>query len=80
MFVDVISELRESFLLHVERKSFMVAGVVVAIVAALLLLGCLWINWCHTDTGEYRYIPVSQVSILLYSNIYFHGILELRPV
>ena len=44
-----------------ERRSLVVAGVVVAIGAALMLLGCLWIHWCHTEQGRYLYIPVSQV-------------------
>lgn len=48
-----ISELKESLILHVERRSLMVAGVVVAIGAAIMLLGCLWIHWCHTEHGEY---------------------------
>ncbi|PVD24161.1 hypothetical protein C0Q70_14631 [Pomacea canaliculata] len=46
-------ELKESLILHVERRSLMVAGVVVAIGAAIMLLGCLWIHWCHTEHGEY---------------------------
>ncbi|XP_076447604.1 uncharacterized protein LOC143284626 [Babylonia areolata] len=63
-------ELRESLLLHVERRSLVVAGVVVAVVAALLLLGCVWIHWCHTEHGEYRYIPISQVEeFLRYQNL-----------
>lgn len=48
-----ISELKESLILHVERRSLMVAGVVIAIGAAIMLLGCLWIHWCHTEHGEY---------------------------
>lgn len=64
------SEIRESLLLHVERRSLVVGGVVVAIVAALLLLGCVWIHWCHTEHGEYRYIPISQVEeFLRYQNL-----------
>ena len=55
-------ELRESLLLHVERRSLVVAGVVVAIGAAVLLLGCLWVHWCHTEHGRYLYIPLSQVA------------------
>lgn len=58
-------ELKESLLLHVERRSLVVAGVLVAVAAALLLLGCVWINWCHEEHGEYRYIPASQVEEFL---------------
>ncbi|KAL8566244.1 hypothetical protein ACOMHN_046745 [Nucella lapillus] len=63
------SEIRESLLLHVERRSLVVAGVGVAVVTALLLLGCVWIHWCHTEHGEYRYIPIAQVEeFLRYQN------------
>ncbi|KAK7102774.1 uncharacterized protein [Littorina saxatilis] len=67
-------ELRESLILHVERRSLVVAGVVVAVVAALLLLGCVWINWCHADHGHYRYVPVSQLEeFMKYQKVGLHA-------
>ncbi|KAK7486733.1 hypothetical protein BaRGS_00022017 [Batillaria attramentaria] len=53
------AEIRESLILHVERQSLVVAGVLVAIGALVLLLGCLWIHWCHTEYVEY--VPISQL-------------------
>lgn len=53
------SEIRESLILHVERQSLVVAGVLVAIGAAVLLLGCFWIHWCHTEYVEY--VPISHL-------------------
>ena len=49
-------------ILQVERCSLVIAAVAVTVVTALLLLGCVWFQWCHVDRGGYRYIPASQMA------------------
>ncbi|BFZ08830.1 hypothetical protein BsWGS_11869 [Bradybaena similaris] len=47
-------EIQESFVLSVRNRSYVAAGVMVAITTAILVVGAVYYTWCHQDAGSYH--------------------------
>ena len=55
--------MRQNFvLLSVRNRSYVVAGIMMAITAAILLIGVLYYAWCHSDGWSWAYwhIPLNM--------------------
>lgn len=50
----MLTEIRESFVLSVRNRSYVAAGVMVAITTAILIAGAVYFTWCHQDAWSYH--------------------------
>ncbi|XP_005099326.1 uncharacterized protein LOC101854258 [Aplysia californica] len=53
-------EIRQSFVLSVRNRSYVAAGVMVAITTAILVAGAVYYSWCHQDAWAYYVPPLNE--------------------
>ncbi|KAH9507908.1 hypothetical protein Btru_053192 [Bulinus truncatus] len=54
-------EIKESFVLSVRNKSYIAAGIMVAMTTAVLIAGALYYAWCHQDNWNYCIVPLEEI-------------------
>ncbi|CAG5127759.1 unnamed protein product [Candidula unifasciata] len=55
-------EIRESFVLSVRNRSYVAAGIMVAITTAILVAGAVYFSWCHQDAWPHHTVSLESLT------------------